>query len=619
MSDRRTASPVDDLVAETLQLLVPPPRLSLADWAEQEFRLPERSSAQPGRFRLWKYQRGWLDAIGDRTKTRVTIIKAARTGFTKCLGATIGSYAANDPCSIILLVPTDDDTRRYAVDEIEPSFEETPALRNVMRRGRADGRNTLTMKSFLGGGSLKILAARSPRNLRAHDAKVLLIDEADAMEVTAEGDPISLAEKRTMAHPDRKIVVGSTPTIEGISAVDRNYAESDQRVFEIPCPHCGAFFEPLWNMIKWPPGEPEKAALACPECGELIDERNKPAMVEAGQWRATRPEVTDHAGFRISALVSLFANASWGKLALEYLKAHRAGPTEMQVFVNTVEGRVWKQSLDSVDAGTLIARAEDFSLEAIPAEVLAITAGVDVQDDRLEITFLGWSDQNVPWALGHTVIWGSTLEPETWLELDETLSTKWRHANGWLLGVDAAAIDSGGSEGRTQKVYDFCATRLHRRIYAVKGMAGARRIWQPSVSKKEGVRIFICGVDGLKTEVMERLAAKPFVNADGEPIEDWIHGAERNPHGFRLSAHLPEEWFEQVTNERRIIRYVRNRPVIEFKPVVAGKRVEGLDCTVYALACRQGVRIDFEERAKRTGEQPRPRRTLSDLKKMRGQ
>jgi phage terminase large subunit GpA-like protein len=48
-------------------------------------------------------------------------------------------------------------------------------------------RNTLLSKRFPGGGSLKIIAARSPRNLRRHTVRVLLVDEADACEATPEG------------------------------------------------------------------------------------------------------------------------------------------------------------------------------------------------------------------------------------------------------------------------------------------------------------------------------------------------------------------------------------------------------------------------------------------------
>jgi phage terminase large subunit GpA-like protein len=125
--------PADRLATGTLRLLKPPPRLSLPDWVEAEFRLPERSSAQPGRFNLWKYQRGWLEAIGDPLTPRVTLMKAARLGFSKCLIARIGSYSCNDPCAVILLVPTDDDARRYAVDEVEPSNRRALAKNSLPR------------------------------------------------------------------------------------------------------------------------------------------------------------------------------------------------------------------------------------------------------------------------------------------------------------------------------------------------------------------------------------------------------------------------------------------------------------------------------------------------------
>ena len=624
--------PLLDLVRRCLALLKPAPKLSMSEWAEEHFRLPERSSAQPGRFKLWRYQRDWLDVIGDDVTQRITLEKSARIGFTKCLMACIGGFAANKPCSLILLVPTDSDTKRYATDEIEPSFAETPALRGLLGRGRIDGRNTMTMKTFVGGGSLKILAARSPRNLRAHDAKVLVVDEADGMEVTSEGDPIALAEKRTLAHADRKIVVGSTPTTEGLSVVDKLYKESDQRIFEVPCPHCGSFFEILWPHIRWPEGQPEDAYCECPHCGERIEERFKAEMIEGGRWRITRPEVKGHAGFRINALVSLFANARWSILAQEYLKARRAGPMELQVFANTVEGRVWKQSIDSIDEASLLKKAEHFGMvHAFPVEVLAITAGIDTQNDRLEVSFWGWAIDGTGFALGHTQIWGSTLEQATWDELDVALDTTWQHPRGWAIGVDAAAIDSGGTgsgaESRTQQVYDYCAPRYGRRILAVKGVGGARVEWERSKKKDLRCRLQLIGVDPIKTEIMERLAALPWLDEAGSPSKE-ERGSEgairsRNPQALRVSADLPPEWFEQMTSERRFIRYVRNRPLVEFRPTRAGLRNEAFDCAVYARAVLNAVKIDYAERAARrpataTAAPAKPKRSFADFKKLNG-
>lgn len=175
-----TTSPTRTLLSEFARLLRPPPKLTLSEWVEQNVVLWDGPNAGE-KFRPWAYQREMLDAMADPSIERVSIIKPARIGYTKGLIAALAAKSATAPCPMILLVPTDDDARGFAVDEVDPAFRASPALRSLIRQGRLDGRNTLTMRSLLGGGSIKILAARSPRNLRRHDAKVLFQDEIDAM------------------------------------------------------------------------------------------------------------------------------------------------------------------------------------------------------------------------------------------------------------------------------------------------------------------------------------------------------------------------------------------------------------------------------------------------------
>jgi hypothetical protein len=81
-------------------------------------------------------------------------------------------------------------------------------------------------------------------------------------------------------------------------------------------------------------------AWRCPSCAGLVPEKAKFAMVTAREWRATRPEIKGHAGFRCSALISLLANSSWGRLAEEFLAA-RNDPAALMTFVNTFLGEVW--------------------------------------------------------------------------------------------------------------------------------------------------------------------------------------------------------------------------------------------------------------------------------------
>ena len=74
-----------DIRDRALASLIPPPRIALSDWIEENIRLPEGVSALPGQVRLWQHQRGIADAISDPEIERVTLVKPVRVGFTTLL------------------------------------------------------------------------------------------------------------------------------------------------------------------------------------------------------------------------------------------------------------------------------------------------------------------------------------------------------------------------------------------------------------------------------------------------------------------------------------------------------------------------------------------------------
>ena len=307
----------------------------------------------------------------------------------------------------------------------------------------------------------------------------------------------------------------------------------------------------------------------------LIEERHKAGMVNAGRWRATRPEVQGHAGFRLNALVSLLAECkSWSKLAAEFLQA-KDDPAELQTFVNTILGQGWREAGAEIDDAALQARAEPFGLDAIPADVLVLTAGVDVQDDRLEITIAGWTRDGTALVLGHIVIWGSPDDDTTWLELDELLKTRWTHPLGGKLRIDAAAIDSGDGDW-TDKVYSFCLPA--RRPPRDGDQRGERRATVDSgvaSGKVKGGRLWLVGVDTDQDDDFLALAARGIRSA------------------FRRA------WTRRITNslasERRVVRYSRGKPVRRFERI-PGKRAEALDALVYAFAARSAAPIQLDQR-----------------------
>jgi phage terminase large subunit GpA-like protein len=568
--------------------LLPPVKLKLSDWLENNIRLPEGITALPGPLRLWPFQREIADAIGDPEIERVTLVKGVRIGFSTLVNGAIGSYVANDPAPIMLLLPTESDCRDAVVSDIDPLFDASPALSGLLSADSTDEtslRNTLLSRRFP-GGFLKVVAARSPRNLRRHTVRILFADEIDGMEKTAEGSPLRLAERRTMSFANRKIVFGSTPTLLDASHVLRAYAESDQRIYECPCPKCDAFTDIKWANIEWEEGKPETAAFRCPHCRELISERLKPQMVAMGRWRVTKPEVKGHAGFKLNALVSLIAMANWSRLATEFIAA-KEDPEELQTFINTILAEGWSEAGAELDETALQGRAETFGLENIPIEVLVVTAGVDVQDDRLECTITGWSREGVCFVLGHIVIWGSVEDDTTWIELDELLCSRWKHPLGGVIGVDACAVDSGDN---TDKVYSFCFPRLRRRVMAIKGMAGPRPSIKVSVGKiKGGGRLWLVGVDTLKATVFNKLS----------------RGI-----GIRFSNSLEATYYDQLASEKRVVRYSRGQPHRRFERI-GGKRAEALDALIYATAARAAVPVQLDAREALLSNKKRPRTSLA--------
>jgi phage terminase large subunit GpA-like protein len=556
------------------EALRPPPLEPFSMWIERTVRVPEGLSAEPGKVTLWPPQVEIANSIGDAAVERVTVLKAVRSGFTFLLACAVARHVRDDAAPIIVLMPTENDARGIMVDDLEPLFASSPDLSGLLPEPARDerGRSTL-MQRFYPGGSIKVISSKAPRNLRRHTARCVYADEVDAMECV-EGDPLKLAERRTLTYRNRKLVAGSSPKVEDTSLICKLYAESDQRVFEIACPQCDHRFELRWANIEWPEGKPEKAHAVCPECGSVIEEGDEKARaVAAGRWRATRPEVEGHHGYRLNALVSLLPNCAWGKLAREFVVA-KDDSDLLRAFTTTILAEPWREAADDVDDASLAARAEAFDLESIPSEVLAVTVGCDLADDRIEASIVGHAKNGDALVLDHVILYGSPADQRdpVWGELDELLRTRRKHPAGGVLKVDAACIDGGDGE-HLDAVLAFCTPRLRHRVFCTKGIFGPGR---PSIARSRGKQraLFILGSDTLKGQIINRLAK-------GRTI--------------RFSNTLDENYFLQLCSERRIVRMSRGRPVVRFERR-PGMMAEALDCLALALGAKAALRLDLDTR-----------------------
>ncbi len=138
-------------------------------------------------------------------------------------------------------------------------------------------------------------------------------------------------------------------------------------------------------------------------------------MVKEGHWQATATaENPNHAGFHCNRLISPWVN--WLDIAYDY-ETSKNDPMQLQVFVNSSLGLPFeRESGESLDWEKLYLRSVNSSYERgrVPMEALILTAGVDVQGDRLEVSIWGWGKNQQSWLIDHQVIYGDPLQNEVW-------------------------------------------------------------------------------------------------------------------------------------------------------------------------------------------------------------
>lgn len=578
--------------------LKPDPLLTVSEWADRHRMLSSKESAEPGRWRTSRtpYLREIMDCLSPASPVeRVVFMKGAQVGGTALGLNWVGYVIHHAPGPMMIVWPTTEMAQRNSKHRIDPLIEESPALRELIAPARSrDSGNTVLMKEFR-GGVLVMTGANSAVGLRSMPVRYLFLDEVDAypLDVDGEGDAIHLAEARTRTFARRKILLVSTPTISGASIIEREYEASDKRRYHVPCPHCGHRQWLRFEQLRWERGKPETAAYICEACETPIAEHHKPFMLENGQWVAQGTGTS--AGFHLSSLYSPWRKwreiaASWERAAMSESRS----VAMIKAFKNSELGETWVEEGEAPDWQRLLERREDYPIGSVPAGGLLLTAGADVQKDRIEVSVWAFGRGKEAWLVEHRVLMGDTARDNVWMRLGELLSETWTHASGAQMSLARLAVDTGFA---TQEAYAFVRGCRDSRVMAVKGMSrGAALIGTPTAvdvsyagrKMRRGVKVFSVAVGIAKLELYNNLRKSPEAAEDGVTIT--------YPAGF---VHLPKvdaEYLQQLCAEQLITRRDRNGyPVREWQKM--RERNEALDCYVYARAAASAAGLDrFEER-----------------------
>ena len=562
---------VDDLAARALWCLNPPPKYSVSQWADARRKLSSEASAIPGQWRtaLVEYMREPMDLVGDPRVIRVVVMAAAQIAKSEFLLNVIGYLIDYDPSPIMLVQPTLEMAESFSKDRVAPMLRDTPALSNKVAENKSrDTNNTIRQKVFP-GGHLTLVGANSPSSLASRPIRAVLFDEVDRFPLSAgtEGDPINLATKRTATFWNRIIVMVSTPTEKGSSRIETAYEEGDMRQRWCPCAHCGHHQTLRWSNVQWTDRKPETARYKCEGCGVLWTDAERIVAVRNGYWKA-QVDFNGVASFHVTGLLSPFATMADG--VREFLSA-KSDPSQLRVWVNTYLGETWEDEGQRIDSHALMQRCEEWETR-VPDGVTLLTAGADVQDDRLECEIIGWGDNYESWSIDYATFYGDPSAPDVWNELRAFLRQIFHHPRFGDITVRATCIDTAGHY--TKNAYDF--VKANERIYGIKGMPGEGKpiVGRPSKSNYGNIHLFPVGVHSAKELLNARLRAKP-----GET------GYCNFPSG------RANEYFEQLTAEKLVTKYTKGFKRQEF--IKIRSRNEALDCRVYGTAALELLSVDL--------------------------
>ncbi|WP_397544737.1 terminase gpA endonuclease subunit [Roseovarius salis] len=580
-----------DVLRAWLAGLRPDPDLTVSEWADRHRKLSSRASAEPGQYRTVRtpYMREIMDRLspGDPTQ-RVVFMKAAQVGATEAGNNWIGFAIHQAPGPMLAVQPTVELAKRNSRQRIDPLIEESPELRERIKPARSrDAGNTMLSKEFA-GGILIMTGANSAVGLRSTPARYIFLDEVDAYPASAdeEGDPVTLAEARslTFAHR-RKVFLVSTPTIRGLSRIEREFEASDQRRFFVPCPHCGAMQWLKFERLRWDKGRPETAEYHCEGCDAGLAEHHKTAMLEGGEWRATaEPVDPGTVGYHLSALYSPVGWLGWDRIARAW-EAARGSDEAIKAFRNTVLGETWVETGEAPDWQRLADRREAWPAGTVPAGGLFVTAGADVQKDRIEVDVWAWGRGLESWLIDHVVIEGGPGDPACWQQLTDLLGRTWTHASGEHLAIARLAIDTGFE---TSAVYGWARQVGFAQVAPVKGLDGFNRaspVTGPTYVDatvagkrlRRGARLWSVATATFKAETYR------FLRQDRPTAEEVTAGAPFPPGTVHLASWADSEWLKQLTAEQLVtVKGKRGFARLEWQKL--RERNEALDCRVYARA-----------------------------------
>lgn len=581
------AKDINKTIKPALAYFKPPEKLYVDEWADKYRVLSPESSAEPGPWRTTRtpYLKEPMRAFNDPKVHTITMVAGSQIGKSELQLNIIGYIIDQDPGSIMYIQPNLEAARKFSRQRVAPMVRDSKKLNKKVHNTKSrDSGNTILQKTFP-GGILTICGSESAAALCSTPARYVIGDERDRWAVSAgnEGDPWSLAQARQTTFYNRKSVEVSTPTIKGESNIETSFLLGTQERWCHKCPCCGEYTNIVFDHVRFNyeshviKGKEffdiNVLGFACPHCGAITPEheiRKQPA-----KWIAENPSAYDtgRRSFWLNAFSSPWT--PWEKIIRKFLEA-RKDPEKLKVVFNTLLGELWEDRGDLADEDEMLNRREDYHPEYLPDGVLALTCGVDVQDNRLEYEIVGFGLYGETWGIKKGYIMGRPDSSEVWQRLDDAINHVYHFRNGKGLKVTITCVDSGGHF--TQDVYEQCRLRMNRCVFPIKGKGGEGIpfVGKPNKvfikgDKKRFVWLYSLGVDAGKSIIMDNLRVQ-------EPGAKYCHFPTNEDRNYDLN------FFSGLLSEKLTLSKTKSGNRWCWVKLPGHRANEALDCRNYALA-----------------------------------
>lgn len=604
-----------ELGRKTLDMFRPPSDESVSEWADRCRIIVGKSAPEPGPWHTDRapYQREIMDSFSQRGVHDIIVMSSAQMGKTDMLMNMMGYMIDLKPGSSLLVMPAEDDVDSFSKERLTPTIEATPVLRDKVYGGNG---STIRYKNFA-GGFISMAGAMSPGGLKSRPIQNLFMDEVDGYPPSAgvEGDPVSLARKRTQNFTFAKRVFTSTPTIKRTSRIYKEFLKGTQEEWEIQCAHCGQYSQVLFDDIRFEKTanpdlngqkeyEVQSAVWRCPNCQGIMQEHE--VKRAPAHWTAYNPNALKqgYRSFHLNAFLSPWSD--WKALCKKFLDS-KDDPEMLKTFYNLELGLPFEYKDTTTIPELLFARREHYNAE-VPNGVLVITIGVDTQDNRFEYEVRGYGRDDESWGIRYGVIPGRPDEDSTWEMLDEVIDREWHMENGKKLRATATFIDAGGH------FYDDVTTRCHarrfKRVFPVRGdNKDTGPLMRRARKTKNGLNAYFLNVYVGKRAVLYNAG----INIPGPR---YMHFPDNEGTGY------DEYYFRGLISE--MVKMVKRRGVYVEEWTKVYERNEPLDCCNYNRCAFKSINIDMDAREARlygkrqvkpadTGGRPRrPRGLISE-------